>query len=166
MDIDKITSDIDRSTAALLIDLRGFPDERFNESPDDNSWSAAQIVEHLTITEILVNQLLVGETGPTDHRDAEQKIEVIRSYFLDFNQKFTAQDFIRPSTERKEKDKLILAVRACRQKLKDAAATLDLTATCFGYKHPGFGMLTRIEWIYFNLIHSERHRHQMAGLLS
>ncbi|NIM10550.1 MAG: hypothetical protein GTO45_01020 [Candidatus Aminicenantes bacterium] len=162
-DKSKVIEDIKKSTDELVDYLADFPTESFNIKPGPNSWSASGTAEHLVLLETLVNQILKGKTRTTD-RNPEDKIERIKSTFLNVDKKLTAGSPILPGEKPKEKEEVIKEIKSCQQALVDIINANHLELTCLGFNHGLFGELTRIEWVYFNIYHSQRHLHQLKNI--
>ncbi|MBE7179216.1 MAG: DinB family protein, partial [Mucilaginibacter polytrichastri] len=45
------------------------------------------------------------------------------------------------------------------------ARDMDLSMLCLGFDFPGLGFLTRYEWLYFNIYHTQRHIRQLRNIL-
>ena len=165
IDTDVIMKDISNSTGNVIKELQNFPSENFNTKPDRNTWSAAEIAEHIFIVESAINIILIGKTIPAETFSAE-KTEKIKSRFLNFEEKLIAPSRISPSAGQQNKQDIIDKISACRSDLSNIISKNDLTEICLGFKHALFGELTRIEWVYFNIYHSERHIHQLRKLTS
>ena len=41
---------------------------------------------------------------------------------------------------------------------------LDLSATCLDFEMPGIGALTRLEWLWFYVWHTQRHLRQVKNI--
>ena len=160
MDKHRLTSDLDFSTAQLLQWLANYSSEKFNFSPDGMRWSPAQIVEHLLMLEVIANKALMGKTVTTN-RPPDEKINIIKTVMADIDTKRIAPEIVAPSAELKDQKILIEQIKSQRELLKKAIAELDLTEACTSFKHPGLGTLTRFEWVYFTIFHTERHLKQL-----
>lgn len=159
----RISDDLRASTAALLKELDDFPDSGFNMKPAADRWSAGEVAEHLVKMETAILRLLTGPVSDTK-RDPAEKIEQIEKEFLDFEKKFTAYGPIVPDATPKDKERTIQQLRDIRRQLAGTIDRYELTETCTGFEHGLFGRLTRVEWVYFTIIHSRRHRKQLQDL--
>jgi hypothetical protein len=158
-----IINDINQSTEDLIDVLSNFPLDKFNEKIGPDTWSAGDIAEHLIILENLVNQIIKGKTKPAD-RNPEQKIELIKSTFLNFDKKLCAGKPIAPTNRFKDKVDIIKKIKDCRQNLIETMKNCDPTLMCLDFAHQIFGELSRIEWVYYNIYHSERHFIQIKNI--
>lgn len=158
--------------------------------PTEGSWSVAEIVEHLSITEQnmvrLIGMLLnkaesapaetsSAPTGDAAHNAADTNAPATRAFkpfSLDHlvetirDKKLTAPEQVRPGGQVALADSLAslertrAAVESFRPRLE--AANLD-TAT---YPHPAFGELNAYEWLAFIGHHEARHLRQIESLLT
>ena len=158
---DEIIAEIDKSTARLVAHLAKFNDAQFNQKPSDQGWSAAEVTEHLLLIETRINNAL-GRGVPTD-RAPDKKIELMRDALRDPERKFPAPEFVIPSPTFKVCRKMVELMIMQRGILKEILQTTNLTQTT-EFKHPVLGRLTRLEWIYFNIFHTERHCRQLARI--
>lgn len=159
----KVRQDLTASTQQLLKTLQDFPEAEFNTSPGEGQWSAGQVAEHLLKTEVSTLRMLTQQASPAD-RDPEHKIDNIREQFLNFKKMFNAFGPIVPDESAKNKQKMIDRLQDNRQRLASLIALEDLTGLVTAFEHPLFGPLTRIEWLYFQIYHSQRHCHQIENI--
>jgi hypothetical protein len=160
---DDLISELNSTTKELLEVLSSFTEEQFNTVPYAGSWTAGQVAEHLYKSESGVPKVLLGATRPTE-RQPDEKVEIIKSVFLNFNTRLQAPDFIIPSNETKEKETLIHDLKNASEEVTKLAGTLDLSETCTSFPFPQLGELTRLEWICFVICHSRRHILQLRKI--
>lgn len=164
-DVKVISSDLDASTNGLIQMLKGLPPDVFNRHPDKKSWSVADVVDHLLKLEGGINGLLLGPTTKAE-RDPEGKVLKIEEVFLDFDKKLSAGGPVKPSGVEKQKDRLIAQISESRENLAKIVGEKDLKLIYTGFRHPIFGLLSGIEWVYFAIYHSQRHLHQIKKILA
>lgn len=162
--MDNIRLQITDTRSALAEALDAFDAEGFNEVPFAGSWTAGQVADHL-LKAGGVTQVLYGRTAPAG-RDPEQKMEMLRHVFLDFNTKMKSPDFIQPSDGPHDLDGYRRSLAGIWQSLEASAVELDLSVHCLDMELPVFGLLTRLEWIGFYAVHTQRHVHQLHGIYS
>lgn len=148
----------DRLSALVL----SFSPESFLVTPVPGKWSAAQQAEHLLKVDMTTYQALKSETIPTN-RPPDQKIPLIREA-MEGDTKRMAPERVQPSTTQHEQQGIATQIVAMRENVAGLIGNLDLSEACRVYKHPSLGTLTRLEWIYFNMHHAERHIRQIEGL--
>jgi hypothetical protein len=73
-------------------------------------------------------------------------------------------DFIIPSEGPHDQTLMMDALTEVWSGLLVSAKTLDLSETCLDMELPVFGLLTRVEWIDFYTVHTQRHIHQLRNI--
>lgn len=163
MDKYQLLSDLDISTSQLLQYISNFNTEKFNFSPNDKRWSAAQIAEHLLMLDVIANKALTGKTITTN-RPPDEKINLIKTAMSDINTKRIAPEIVQPSAELKDPQIMMEEIKIQRAILHKLIGEMDMTEACIGFKHPGLGTLTRLEWVYFTIYHTRRHLQQLQEI--
>lgn len=141
--------------------LRSFSEEQLNTVPFEGSWTAAQVASH--ICKAGDCGVLYGTTVPSG-RQPDEKIPAVKSIFLNFDAKMISPEFIRPDEGHLPKESVLKDTAATWEKLTTAANTVNLTEECTSFEVPGFGPFTRLEWIQFINIHTQRHIHQLQRI--
>jgi hypothetical protein len=158
---EQLISEVDNSTNNLVGAIMNCSEENFNLSPGENQWSQAQVAEHILLLETIVNKAL--HKADITERNVDLKVELLKKAMASFERKFTAPDFILPTTSHKTKTELIDALTSQRNILKQIILTTDVSETPT-YRHPQLGDMTRLEWIYFIITHSDRHVQQIKNI--
>lgn len=153
---------LEQSTKAVLQAFSSFTAENFNEKPSETEWSAAQLAEHLLKVDISTNKALASETVPTN-RPPDQKIALIKGAMED-SSKRVAPERVQPSKDVHSPAVLLEKIKQQRELMKEAIIASDMTEACKAYKHPALGTLTKLEWVWFNIHHAERHLRQLQQL--
>ena len=155
---------LESNTRLLLDKITQFPEDYFNDQPAEGRWSAGQVTEHLAKVEIATLRLFNGKTKPAD-RNPETKIESVKREFLDFEKSFNAFGPIIPGENSRDKQKLVSTLKQTREKMIELIRSdRDLSVICTDFEHPLFGSLSIIEWIFFNIYHTERHIRQLEEI--
>lgn len=149
---------------AILNALAAFSDSQFNTRPSTGGWTAGQVAEHLLLSAGVV-EVIAGRTAHTD-RDSGAHLSIIAGIFLDFNTKLQSPDFIIPSDGDHDKQELLGKTKIVWDKMGEGIRLLDLSATCLDFEFPGIGPLTRLEWLWFYIWHTQRHLHQVKNIYS
>lgn len=149
---------------ALMETLEAFTPETFNRVPPLGGWTAGQVCEHLLLG-AGVTEVIAGKTQPAG-RPADQKVEAIAAVFLDLNTKLQSPDFIIPAAGVYDQQVMIERLKTAWTKLKEAVRLLDLHVLCLDFELPVMGQLTRLEWIWFYVVHTQRHIQQLTRLLT
>jgi hypothetical protein len=158
-----LLADLDSNTNELLQTIAAFTNEQFNVVPYKGSWTAGQVAEHLLKAESGIPVVLKGNSKSTE-RPADEKMETIRSIFLDFDTKMESPDFILPSEEPKEKEIFLDGFQKNRIAVKELAGCIDLSRSFTDFPFPGIDVLTGMEWLFFMTCHSKRHTRQLKNI--
>jgi hypothetical protein len=158
-----LETEISKTFDDLITEFSSIPEEAIDIVPFEGSWTAAQLAEHVLKAVTGIPQLLNGGTEPTN-RPADQKVEILRSIFLDFSTKMQAPESVRPSAAAQEKASLLQGFQQVKSALVQVANVLDLTEICTGYEFPTLGYFTRQEWLTFAVVHTKRHLEQLKRI--
>ena len=155
--------EIEKTTGELIEIISPLSQEELNEIPFQGSWTAAQVGGHL-LKSYGVVEILNGPLAKTKRRPGE-KIEKIKAVFLNFGTKFKSSEMILPSNDVIDKEILLNFLHKRIAQIREVIQTKDLSETCESIAVPGFGVLTRLEWIHLILYHTQRHIHQLKNIL-
>ena len=159
-----ILFNLEKTTGELIEIISSLGQEELNETPFEGSWTAGQVGSHLLksygIIEILNRPL------PKTKRPAGEKIEQIKAVFLNFDTKFKSSQIILPSDDPIDQEILLNALKERIAQIKEVIQTKDLAGICERIVVPGFGELTRLEWLHLILYHTQRHIHQLIHILN
>ena len=161
---EEVMADIRQNTQTILSKLEAVLPEKFTQPPLGGNWNVADVAEHLLLLDKEINTVLQGPAKLVD-RDAAQKIDIVTSVFANMETKFVSPVFITPSGNAGNQRQLIDALKAERDKMLKTIAPFNLAETCTAFKHPGFGSFTRLEWVYFSILHANRHLQQIENMI-
>ena len=159
----ELINEIESTASELLNTIDSFEQEVFNEVPFKDSWTPGQVTEHIFLSASGILNTVNGDTGATQ-RDPQQMVAPLRDAFLNFNIKMQSPDFILPSNEPKDKKTMLRSLKDTFTGLAQTAKTQDLNATCLDFDMPTVGKMTRIEWISFAVVHTQRHIWQLKKI--
>lgn len=162
---EQLKKDILNTNAELIQTVSLFTDEQFDKIPFEGSWTAGETAEHLEISDTGVTKILNDKTSKTE-RDPEKNIEVLKKIMLDFNSKMKNPSFNTPLNSTHDKQKLIALFMSNEEEQLKAIESKDLNESCISFPLPNMGVLTRIEWLYFNVYHKQRHIHQLKNIFN
>ncbi|MDQ3585122.1 MAG: DinB family protein [Acidobacteriota bacterium] len=172
---------IDDTRKRLLARLADLNAEQQNFRPADDVWCAADIAEHLSITEgqivKLMNKLLAkadsnAATDTTDSGDANTaQTPPAFPFTLDHfaekvrDIKINAPESVRPCGTIPLADSLakLRESRAALHALRPRLEAADLSAVLF--PHPAFGPINAYQWLAVTGLHEARHLKQLERLL-
>ena len=147
----------------LVQSLSLFSEEELNTVPFAGSWTAGQVGEHLLKAASGITKILLGNSQPTQ-RLPDEKVTSIESIFLDFTKKARSAQAIWPSDEPKEKKKIIDALNATMNEIRQTAGSMDLSEICMDFPFPTLGEMTRWEWVTFVICHTKKHIYQIENI--
>ena len=137
-----------------------FNNEQINEVPFKESWTPAQVAEHIIKSEKVMLQALTAPGNKIDRKPDAREPE-LRNIFLNFTTKLQSPDFIIPEQKTYTNEGL-------HQQLTDTAsqlaATIDTIKKEEAIADPALGELTKEEIIYFLTYHTQRHIYQLQHI--
>lgn len=152
------------TTKTLLLQTIGaFKAGQFNAVPFPGSWTAGQVAEHVLFS-ASGGVTVLNDGGQATERLPEEKIGALRNLFLNFDIKMTAPGFIQPSGVPRDKDELLHSLSDTFEAMIALSKKLDLSLTYTGFEMPQFGLLTRVEWLFFIIYHTQRHIRQLQNI--
>jgi hypothetical protein len=160
---DQIIADLNENTDILLEELAGFNHENFKQRPSPNEWSASEVTEHLLLIERNVKKALLGKANVTE-RAYDGKLTVLKPALAATGNKIQAPEMVVPQSGTLNRQEMEKELRVLREEEAALIATLDMSETCLEFKHPMMGTMTRYEWVYFSIYHTERHLHQLRRI--
>jgi hypothetical protein len=146
-------------SSELLEIVSSTGEEKLNASPATGGWSLAQIAEHLLKSYASI-KVMNGNVIPTE-RAPDEKVQGVKELFLDYGIKMNAPAEVLPSNEPINKVSLLEGLNKRVSQFKEHISNEDLSLTCIDFEITGYGAFTRLEWMYFNTFHTQRHVHQM-----
>ena len=157
---EKLFQLLDDTTADFVQLVSLFDEQEINAIPYEGSWTAAQVAEHVTLSNLDIIRQLSAE-GKECEREPDSGVERIRSIFLNFSKKLNSPDFILPTLDMYERKILIENLRQSIDRLKQIAEKKELFEII---NHRIFGEITRLETLYFVIYHTQRHNHQLRKI--
>jgi len=158
-----LVQEIKKTYGALLHTLSLFSDHQIDVVPFEGSWTAGQVAEHLLKGGFSTGDFFRQNVKPSE-RPPDAAVEGIKNFFLDFTTKSQSMEFLRPVQTVHDKRTLLQQLEKQQNDYVDAAQHLDLSYLCLGMKLPGADYLTRMEWIYLNVYHTQRHIRQLQNI--
>lgn len=159
----ELINEIEHTSSELLQVTGRFGQSAFNTAPFEGSWTPGQVVEHIYLSASGILSTVKGNTGPTE-RDPRQMVTPLRDAFLNFNIKMQSPDFILPSNDPQDKSSMMQSLKDTFASLAEVARTRDLLVTCLDFDMPTVGRMTRLEWISFAVVHTQRHIWQLKKM--
>lgn len=157
-----IKTKLEQKFGELITSLSLLDQEQLNMVPINESWTAAQVGEHL-LKSYGILEVFSGNTMPTE-RPIDEKVEELKSVFLNFDIKLESPEFILPSEGIIDKNTLLNGLREQTKAILDSIRERDLSRTCLDFEFPYQGHLTGLEWVHFLYYHTQRHLNQLENI--
>jgi hypothetical protein len=135
-------------------------ENKVNTVPYEGSWTAPQLLRHVTKSINGMTKALQMDTKPAE-RDPGERIEQLKNIFLDFSKKLTQPEFIVPEERIYEKQSSIDELSQSFNQFKEAAGNANLNDLVEGLP---LGPITKLEIVHFVLYHTQRHLHQLKNI--
>ena len=167
-DIDEIFSALATTRRRILEQVEALSDEQANARPAPDTWSVAEIIEHLSISEArmvaLVSRLLGQEAAVAANAGSSGSAISIQVMTERAAEKFTAPAFLEPTGG--------LPLAESLAKLRESRAALiglrpRIEARDYShvtYPHPAFGPLNLYQWLAAVEFHECKHLDQIQTI--
>jgi dihydrofolate reductase len=160
LNIVALNNSVNLITSTFLELVESFSQEELNKIPFENSWTAAQVGEHVMRSNIGIIKSL-RQPGKTVSRAIDEGVQPLKDLFLNFEKKLQSPQFILPTRQIYDREWIITH-------LKTSVLELGDTATAVNYyeaiDHPIFGEITKYELLHFVIYHTQRHIHQLTNI--
>lgn len=127
-----------------------------NQKRADGGWSVGEIANHI----IKSTNTNFGNTALAD-RPYDQHAADIKKLFLNFEVKFPAVPFLVPDSKQYSLDPLLASLNKQKESVIQMIRNEDLTELCVDIALPGWGNLTKYEWLVLMENHIIRHSRQV-----
>ena len=137
---------------------------QFNERPDMNIWSIAQVCHHLVLVEQAIIKAIAWGLKEVDNTQKERKN--IQQLTLNRTKKFKAPKILEPDLEPFEVQSIIDLLNDSRKKLLTFLSTIEDKSILAekSFKHPALGELPLDQWIEQIYLHEQRHTEQIKEI--
>jgi hypothetical protein len=156
-----IVTQVQDTNRKLFGMLDSFDEKKLNRVPFADSWTAAQVCNHLVKSDRFLHYLLTGPTRETK-RPADEHVGQLGETFLNFEVRLKSPKMIVPDERTFTKAEVLSDLKTARTSIIDAAnkVNLDLTTTV----ESPLGESTLLELLHFHLYHTKRHLHQLEKI--
>ena len=160
LDTNEILSATSDAVSKLTDLMSAVDDEKVNTVPYEGSWTAPQLLRHVTKSINGMAKAMQMEAKPAK-RNPSERIDELKKIFLDFSKKLTQPDFIVPEERVYEKESAIEELNKSFSRFKESALSANLDDLI---EDLPLGPITKLEIIHFVLYHTQRHLHQMKKI--
>jgi hypothetical protein len=146
----------------LLNEIRSFCFDDFNQRPDQNNWSVAQICDHLVLVEKAFTKAIVYGMKKENKKIERANINPI----MDRTKKIDAPEMVIPTSEPIEVQQVMERLGESRKELLNVLSTVkDSSILAEKYaRHPIFGKIPLDQWIELLYLHEQRHIEQIKEI--
>jgi DinB superfamily len=170
---EELVAHLDRHRAELETTMSGVPHALRERRPDTGGWSVAEVLEHLTLVEARIGQLLDGRVtaaraaGLGLERDSAPVVPTLDvARVLDRSAPLTASEASQP-TGKPVADVAWAALTAQRRAFRTMVVAADgLALGEVMIPHPRLGPLNVYQWVVFVGAHEGRHAAQIREIAS
>lgn len=160
LDTNQVTSATGDAISELTDLLAAVDEDKVNTIPYEGSWTAPQLLRHVTKSINGMTKALQMDAQPAE-RNPGERIEELKKVFLDFSIKLTQPEFIVPEEMIYEKQVSIEELNKSFNLFKESAESSNLFELVEGLP---LGPITKLEITHFVLYHTQRHLHQMKKI--
>ena len=160
MNKEEIIVQINKTYERLTNLIISFSQEEINTVPFPDSWTAAQVIVHVTKSNVSIAQALTMK-AKTSHRSPDVRVQELKDIFLDFNTKLKSPDFILPEKDTYDKETIFTNLERSISRLKEESEKVNLSDAIH---HSAFGDITKLELLHFVVYHTQRHIHQLKNI--
>jgi hypothetical protein len=148
---------IDKEVRHLVYLISPFDEHKINTVPYKNSWTAAQLIRHITKSTIEMVKAMRKESKQAD-RFIGERIPDLRKIFLNFEKTLKSPVFIEPEESFYNKEVIIKELNKSFEELYESANNSNMSDLVGNLP---FGSVTKLEILHFVLYHTQRHLHQL-----
>lgn len=159
---------IQTNTLGLYSALNGLNQAQLDFKPSEKVWSILECVEHIFLIAEAVLKV-ISTPGPTEKTEnaktelfGEQKLNKLLITNRAF--KVPAPDFVCPKGELTDGAGAIRNINDITNKIIDHINISEIEKETQTIKHPILGAMTKMDWLYFMVSHTNRHILQIEEL--
>ncbi len=160
---------LDETKDALQEEVNGLSQDQMSFKATEDSWSVAEIVEHIIIVEGALKSMLEARiaAGETPDQKAEVKMtdEEIVGFITDRSSQIKTQDQFQPSGKFSEADEALEAFKDQREDIVDWLKDSDVDMRNYVNEFP-FGKIDAYQTVLFMAGHTARHVAQIEEIRS
>ncbi len=167
---EKAIAHLEKTRSGFLTSIRGLSAEQWSFKPAPEVWSAAEVAEHITVSESFIlelvqNKVLPAPSDPAAIAEAKGKDEQVLQMVPDRTERFKAPEFLHPKA-RWTQAELPGVFGGARAKTIEFVRTTQDDLRGHTAPHPVLKTLDAYQWILLLSAHSERHTKQIEEVKS
>ncbi len=148
----------------LIQQLSRFSDQQLNRIPNEQSWTAGQVTEHIIKSnEGIINKILNGDTSPIK-RPYNKQVDLIKRIFRS-DKKMKTASVLEPGQPPHNLADLLNSLNQQKDQQLETINQKDLKELSIELQFPPApDGLTRYEWLIFMVEHTQRHSKQIERI--
>lgn len=171
--IEEVLEYLDTTRSELGKAVEAVPATRREERPATDRWSVAEVLEHLSIIESRIVQMIAGriaaakDAGLGPERETSPVLDSIdRAGIMNRSRRATAPEMVQPQSVA-DAASIWSALQQSRASLREAMLAADgLALGEVTQQHPVLGLINLYQWIIFVGSHEARHTAQIREISS
>lgn len=156
---------LEANSKRFLADIENISDTQWNYKPSPDSWSVAEVSEHITLSDgLLLSIAQRSLKSPADSIKAKAllgKEQAVIDKLKDRTYKAQAPESLKPLHKFSTRHELIEAFKQTREKTANYVKTTNDSLKDHVVPHPLFGDLTAYQWLVMIPAHANRHVDQL-----
>ena len=136
-------------------------DESFDREIRPGAWTIGQLAWHV----VKATRDMSGSPTQKSNRAYDKYVHQIEDVFLNDNVRLIAPEALIPELRKYTVAEVVGQLRSNLEAGKKIIRTKDLTEQVTDNELPGWGYLTRYEWVMLMIYHVTRHTGQLVGYL-
>jgi hypothetical protein len=161
MDAKQLEQQLQQIFEQLITRIARLTNDAINKEPQQGNWTIGMLIQHVVLATAGLGDT---HTKPAD-RAYDQYEGSIKETFTS-PAKFQSPEFITPSKKQYDVQELLNELRVHRDELVTSIREKDLSLQCMDIEAPGWGYLTRYEWLVLIIYHVQRHTEQLKNLIA
>jgi hypothetical protein len=162
LDKNEIIVAIGGAVSELTDLISSVENDKVNIIPYEGSWTVSQLLRHVTKSISGIAEAMLMDANPTN-RNPGERVEELKTVFLDFSRKMNSPEFIVPEEKIYDKQTSINDLNKSFNQFKENTNNINLNELVEGLP---LGPITKLELIHFTLFHTQRHLYQMKKICS
>jgi len=156
---------LEANSKRFLEDIENISDNQWNYKPSPDSWSVAEVSEHITLSDGLL--LSIAQRSLKSSSDSIKakvllgKEQAVIDKLKDRTYKAQAPESLKPLHQFSTRHELIEAFKQTREKTAYYVKTTNDSLKDHVVPHPLFGDLTAYQWLVMIPAHANRHVDQL-----
>src|SRR5262249_22064739 len=150
---------LEETRGKFLDSIKGLSAEQWKFKPGPDRWSAAEVAEHIAISEEVIlgritQQIMKTPAAPEKKEAVKGKEELLRKALVNRSVKAQAPEFLKPTNRWATRDELVKAFNASRDKTIEYVKTTQDDVRSHFAPHPFFKDMDAYQWLILIAGHS------------